>query len=133
MSATTSWLDSVLNWHTEARRQQDECPTWLLVVPEEANAAEVAAGVGCPTKGMYARHGYFLRPGARRHSRVRAANPDAHLPQGPAPLLAGGPRRGAVPAQTRACPALSPDAFGQTAGPGGDRTRRLPRPDDARL
>src|SRR5260370_42706241 len=107
MSATTSWQDSVLNWHTEARRQQDECPTWLLVVPEEANAAEVAAGVGCPTKGMYARHGYFLRPGDRRHCLVRAANGGSPRRQVPSPLLPGGPRRGALPAEQQSCSSFS--------------------------
>src|SRR5712692_2127648 len=127
-----SWPDSALNLRTEARREQNEYPTWFLVVPEEANTVERAAGIGCPAQGMHARYGYFLRPGARRHGRIRAADRDADLPQGPDPLLTGGPRRGAVPAQTRARPALSPDAFGQTAGPGGDRTGCLLRRDAAR-
>src|SRR5260221_1533315 len=127
-----SWPDSALNLRTEARREQNEYPTWFLVVPEEANTAERAAGIGCPAQGMHARHGYFLRPGARRNGRVRAADRDAHLPQKPAPLFAGGSRRGVVPAQTRACPALSPDTLWQTAGPGGDRTGGFLRRDAAR-
>src|SRR6266516_197632 len=68
LSAVGSWPDSALNLRTEARRRQNECPTWFFVVP----------------------------------------------------------------AQTRACPTLSPDAIGQTAGPGGDRTGRLLRRDAAR-
>src|SRR5215470_11578268 len=116
-----SWPDSVLHLGAGARRKEDECPTWFLAVPEEANAAQVATGGGCPTKGMYARHGHLLRPGACGDGGIRAADRDAHLPQGPAPLLAGGPRRGVVPAQTRARPALSPDAIRQTAGAGNDR------------
>src|SRR5216683_2720089 len=130
LSVMGSWPDSALNWRTEARREQNECPTWFLVVPEEATG--VAGGVGCRTQRMHARHGYFLRPGARRDGGIRAADRDAHLPQGPDPLFAGGPRRGVVPAQTRACPALSPDAVWQTAGPGGDRTGGFLRRDAAR-
>src|SRR5260370_13551742 len=127
-----SWPDSALNLRTVARREQNESPTWFLVVPEEANTAGGAAGIGCPAQGLHARHGYFLRPGARGHGRIRAADRAAHLPQGPDPVFSRRPRRGAVPAQTRSSPALSPDAFGQTAGPGGDRTGRLLRRDAAR-
>src|SRR5260370_34957010 len=110
-----SWPDSALNLRTEARREQNEYPTWFLVVPEEANTAGGAAGIGCPAQGMHARHGYFLRPGARRHARIRAADRDAHLPQGPDPVFSRRPGRGAVPPQTRSIPPLRPDASAQTA------------------
>src|SRR5215469_18140722 len=78
-SAMGSWPDSVLNLRTGARRKEDEYPAWLFVVPEEASAAQVAAGGGSPTKGMHARHGYFLRPLSCCYGRLRAADRDAHL------------------------------------------------------